>query len=113
MKTFFTLKGIIQHLLQEMGIKQVTFEAETNHSSYHPGRCASIYAAEKLLGTMGEIHPMVNKYYDLDKDKCYTAELNGDLLLELASVAPLYKAPAKVSFNCKGSCPGSGGRYTG
>ncbi len=88
---FFTLKGIVQHLLEKMGIKQISYEAETNHPSYHPGRCATVYADGKLLGTMGEIHPIVGKNYDLDKDRCYAAEINGNLLLEMASVKPLYQ----------------------
>ncbi|RQD69963.1 MAG: phenylalanine--tRNA ligase subunit beta [Tindallia sp. MSAO_Bac2] len=94
-ENFFTLKGIVQHLFREMGLEQITFESESNHPSYHPGRCAAIYSNGKLLGTLGEIHPMVSKNYDIDKERCYAAELNGDLLLELASVAPLYKSLPK------------------
>lgn len=88
---FFTLKGILEHLLNKMGIQQIVYEEEPNHPSYHPGRCANVYAEGKLLGTMGEIHPMVGENYDLDSERCYAAEINGDLLLEMAVVNPVYQ----------------------
>ncbi|SFH58680.1 phenylalanyl-tRNA synthetase beta subunit [Tindallia magadiensis] len=92
---FFTLKGVVQFLLAKIGINEVVYESETNHPTYHPGRCATIYAKGKLLGNIGEIHPKVGQQYDLDKERCYIAELNADLLLDMASVAPQYKALPK------------------
>lgn len=39
---FFTLKGMIVEMLNVIGIKKVTFEAESEYGVYHPGRCARI-----------------------------------------------------------------------
>jgi phenylalanyl-tRNA synthetase, beta subunit, non-spirochete bacterial len=43
---FFTLKGVVEALLEEFGIGNLTFEAETEYGVYHPGRCARIIAGE-------------------------------------------------------------------
>lgn len=39
---FFTLKGMVEELLAEMGITDLIFEAESEYGVYHPGRCARI-----------------------------------------------------------------------
>ncbi|MEG0291497.1 MAG: phenylalanine--tRNA ligase subunit beta [Anaerovoracaceae bacterium] len=39
---FFELKGMIVELLENLGIKDVEFVAETEYGVYHPGRCARI-----------------------------------------------------------------------
>lgn len=39
---FFTLKGMVEELLNVMGIRNVTFIAESEYGIYHPGRCARI-----------------------------------------------------------------------
>lgn len=41
-ESFFTLKGMIEELLNVFGIKNVLFEAESEYGVYHPGRCARI-----------------------------------------------------------------------
>ncbi len=66
-KDFFTMKGVLCELLDTLGVKKYHLEAETNHSTYHPGRCANIvYGDNHILGTIGEIHPKVLKNYDID-----------------------------------------------
>lgn len=39
---FFTLKGMVVELLNVLGIKNVTFQPESEYGVYHPGRCARI-----------------------------------------------------------------------
>ncbi len=39
---FFTLKGMVLELLENLGITEVTFQREENYGVYHPGRCARI-----------------------------------------------------------------------
>ena len=54
---FFDLKGIVQNLLDDLGIKNAEFEADTESPAYHPGRCAKICAGGKIIGTIGQLHP--------------------------------------------------------
>ena len=94
---FFTLKGAVEALLRELRITNVTFTACGADPSYHPGRCAGVYAGEKLLGVMGQIHPAVAAKYDVDCE-LYCGELSFDALLEAqgpgAEYAPLPRFPA-------------------
>ena len=51
---FFQLKGAVERILAGLRITDVTFEAEHDNPSYHPGRCAKVYAGGKLLGVLGD-----------------------------------------------------------
>ncbi|KAB3535418.1 phenylalanine--tRNA ligase subunit beta [Alkaliphilus pronyensis] len=87
---FFTLKGAVEGLLKGSGIDDFEFEAEKNHPTYHPGRCANLFIGGNVAGTLGEIHPEVMNNYSLDK-KSYCAELDFSILLALARVDRSYK----------------------
>lgn len=71
---FFTLKGVVQNLLNAFGIYACKFTSDAPEY-YHPGRKASVYADGEKLGELGEIHPDVAASYDIDK-RVYVAELN-------------------------------------
>ena len=67
----------------------MTFEAESGNPSYHPGRCAKVYAGGKLLGVLGQIHPLVAANYGVDTE-LYTAELQLDEMLTARGATPVY-----------------------
>ncbi len=94
---FFTMKGAVEALLRELRMEDVTFTACQSDPSYHPGRCAGVYAGEKLLGVMGQIHPAVTANYGVDCE-LYCAELSFEALLEAqgpgAEYTPLPRFPA-------------------
>ena len=50
---FFSFKGGIETLLHELRITDVRYVACTGNDSYHPGRCAKVYAGETYLGVFG------------------------------------------------------------
>lgn len=56
---FFTIKGAVETVLEGLRISDVRFTAERENPSYHPGRCAKVYAGDTLLGVVGQIHPHV------------------------------------------------------
>ncbi|MBD5150691.1 MAG: phenylalanine--tRNA ligase subunit beta [Oscillibacter sp.] len=89
--TFFTMKGAVEALLRELRITGVTFIACQADPSYHPGRCAGVYAGEKLLGVIGQIHPAVAANYDVDCE-LYCAELSFEALLEVQGPGAEYSA---------------------
>lgn len=91
---FFTLKGAVETLLDRLGIKEYEFVVEKNHPSYHPGRCANVIAGDRVLGTIGELHPVVIENYDLNQ-RCYCGELDFSILLELTRMERLYEPLAK------------------
>ena len=87
---FFAFKGGIETLLRELRIADVKYVACTDNASYHPGRCANVYAGEKLLGVFGQIHPLVAANYGVDTE-IYTAELSFEAMYEMRGGIPVYQ----------------------
>lgn len=94
---FFTLKGVIETLLDKLGIKGHEYVREKNDPTFHPGRTASIILGDHVLGTVGEIHPDVLENFGM-KERVYVAELNFELLVLASNLGrkytPLPKYPS-------------------
>ncbi len=94
---FFTLKGTVETLLDELHVKNAEFTAVTDEPTYHPGRTAKVTANGISLGIIGEIHPSVSRKYDIDVP-CYMAELSFDAVKAAINddikYKPLPKFPA-------------------
>ncbi len=72
---FFSMKGEIVALLEQLNAKPATFVAEKHNPSYHPGRCANILIDGKVMGVLGQIHPLIVENYGIGAD-VYVAELD-------------------------------------
>ncbi len=93
---FFDLKGVIDVLLEELHIPAVKYQIDSA-STYHPGKCAALVVGDKVLGTLGEIHPQVKANYDFGAAPVQAADLDLDGLLALIpaqfDVAPVPAYP--------------------
>ena len=87
---FFSFKGSIETLLHELRITDVKYVACTDNASYHPGRCACVYAGDTLLGVFGQIHPLVAANYGVDTE-IYAAELSFEAMYEKRGDIPVYQ----------------------
>ncbi len=104
---FYSLKGVIENILESAGIKYAKFVSYSDDAAYHPGRCAKIFAADgKELGIFGQIHPLTAKNYGVDTS-IYAAELSFDAIFDAADMKidykPLPKFPSvsrDFSFIC-------------
>lgn len=103
---FYTIKGVIENILEKAGIEKAKFVSCSDDAAYHPGRCARIYAGETLLGTFGQIHPLTANNYGISTP-VYAAELSFDEIWNAADMTidykPLPKFPATsrdFSFIC-------------
>lgn len=76
---FYVLKGIIENILEGLGITKYNIISHSNNESYHPGRTATINIGNIPIITFGEIHPLVAQNYNLS-EKVYVAEVNVDKL---------------------------------
>ena len=74
-ENFFTLKGEVDALLEQLNVHPATYVADTKNPSYHPGRCADIMIDGKKLGVIGQIHPLVAEGYSISGE-VYVAELD-------------------------------------
>ena len=108
---FFAIKGVVEEILDGMRVENVSFRAESGNPSYHPGRCAAVYAGEECLGVVGQLHPLTAANYGVDAE-LYTAELWLDKILANRGATPVYQPlprfPAvtrDISVTCESSIP--------
>ncbi len=87
---FFVLKGWVEALAEGLKLGKLRFEPERTNPSYHPGRCAKVWAGERPLGVLGQIHPAVAENYGVETE-LYCAELSFEALLEVLGGIPVYK----------------------
>lgn len=78
---FYDLKGIVENLLKELKVKDVAFR-ESSLPMLHPGRQAAIFSGELKIGTLGEIHPGVQRRLDVPQ-RIFFAEINLHDLLQV------------------------------
>ena len=87
---YLDLKGIVENVIDGLGITKAKYVRESENPSYHPGKTASLMVRNKKVGVFGEIHPDVTESYGIDVD-CYVAELDLDVLFEASSTTKTYK----------------------
>ncbi len=97
---YFHLKGIVEMLLERMGVSGWEIAAKTNESVFHPGRCAELTINGQSLGLLGEVHPAICENYSMST-RMLVASLDAELLFNLAgdrqiSYKPLPRFPASV-----------------
>ena len=114
---FFTLKGMVETILETAGLHDCTYKACATDTPFgetcalHPGRSAVIYAGETPIGYLGEVHPTVQKNYEIGT-RTYVAKLLIDEMQPLAQTEityqPLPKFPAitrDLSLVCADKVP--------
>ncbi len=88
---FFSVKGQVDAVLSELHIRNISYKApQTPPSYYHPGRCAEVYSGNRLLGILGQVHPTVQKNYEIDVP-VYLIELPLQALYQYHSAKTEYK----------------------
>ncbi len=107
---FFRLKGCIEAILSELRVDNVAFSADSSNPAYHPGRCAVLRSGDTVLGTLGQVHPLVAGAYDLDDT--YVAEIDLAVLLSVRApekkYVPLPRFPAisrDIAVVCDSAVP--------
>lgn len=92
---FFDLKGIIEHLMDVLGIgEQAEYETEKTLTWMHPGRTASVAIGGEAAGYLGELHPQVAKNYNIGT-RVYLAVLDMEKLTAHANRKAVYQALPK------------------
>ena len=71
---FYYLKGIIERLAEEFGLK-LEYRLAENQSLLHPGRSTDIYLHNQCVGFLGEIHPSLEKEWGLERPVVFELEL--------------------------------------
>ncbi len=62
---FFDAKGIAEVLLRDLN-REPVFKTGTAESFLHPGASVSVVSGGQTIGTVGELHPEVAAYFEID-----------------------------------------------
>lgn len=94
---FFTLKGVVEEVLNAAGIADYDVTAVTDDATYHPGRTAQITINGERCALLGEIAPLVQENYGIGM-RVYIACIDFDVLfrnrLQQRFYQPLPKFPS-------------------
>lgn len=82
---FYDMKGVVEALLAGLHVEDVRFETATD-ASFHPGKCAKVFAGDVELGVFGEVHPQVQEHYAFGTAAVMAAELDMGLLKDVTPV---------------------------
>ena len=92
---FFTMKGVVEEFLEKVGLTgRKSYSPEDKKPYLHPGRQADIMYGKKVLGYLGEIHPLVADTYGIG-EKAYVAVIDMGAVTELATFDRKYTGIAR------------------
>jgi phenylalanyl-tRNA synthetase beta chain len=92
---FYDLKGIVETFLKRLQVKEFQIRP-AEHISFNPGKCAKLFIKDQLIGTLGELHPLVKEHYDMPEGPLLAAKF--DLTLLLSLVPDRYEVTAIPTF---------------
>jgi phenylalanyl-tRNA synthetase beta chain len=87
---FYDAKGDLEAIA---GAGLLEFRPGGRHPSCHPGRCASVWAGDRQVGVVGELHPKLQLKYELAAAPVLF-EIDCDVLL--AGRAPRYSGVSRM-----------------
>ncbi len=76
------MKGVVEQLLTQLRITDVSWQTQHNESFYHPGKSCALYQGKRLLGTLGELHPEIVHNFDLGQS-VILCDINVEALFEI------------------------------
>ncbi|MDR2647626.1 MAG: phenylalanine--tRNA ligase subunit beta [Oscillospiraceae bacterium] len=86
---YFTIKGIADELLAQLGITGYDVRRGSD-PSYHPGRCAELLIDGAPFAVLGEIASQIAENYDLSA-RLYAAQIDFDTLFAQQNTARIYR----------------------
>lgn len=92
---FYTIKGIVMSIFNLLGIDENRYSLERVEDSnkfYHPGRSCYILMGKKKIGVIGQIHPLMEKKYDVTT--CFVAELDLATILDIKTNKIKFEEPS-------------------
>jgi phenylalanyl-tRNA synthetase beta chain len=107
---FFDLKGVIELIIERLGISNVRYVALTDDERFHPVRAAALEIVPMVkgkpnnegstrVGVFGELHPDVAERFGIKKARVLAAELDLDVLIGASQpprYAPISRFPATI-----------------
>ena len=95
---YFDLKGVVEALLQRLALERQAQWRRGTHPAFHPGRCAEVLVGDRVVGVLGDIHPLVRAAYDLPEQPVVALEWDLEALLDAARDAESQKKISAISI---------------
>ena len=83
---YFDVKGMVDAVLDLFGLDDVEW-TPIEHPALHPGRAGEVRYRDQRIGIAGEVHPRLAVELGVEDMRLAIAELNVQLILELAATA--------------------------
>ena len=87
---FYDLKGIVEELLDSLGIDDYEFEPEAENPVFHPGRAARLIIDGLVSGVIGEVHPEIGEKFEAP-ERSYIGVIDVEPLIKNSSIMKTYK----------------------
>ena len=92
---FFDMKGVCEEFFEKVGMKKKPhYTPDSNKTYLHPGRQANIVYEGKVVGYLGEVHPLVADNYGIG-DRAYVAVIDIKDILEFCGFNHKFTGIAK------------------
>jgi phenylalanyl-tRNA synthetase beta chain len=91
---FFDAKGVVEAVLENLDIGGVSWSTDSPEAYFHPGKSCRVFAGRDCIGSVGEIHPVVQKNFDIEKP-VYCFELDFEKLVKYSRSKKTISAPSK------------------
>ncbi len=77
---FDDIKGVVESVLEFLGVAGARWTAATDVLAFHPGKTARVWLGDQLVGVVGALHPAVEEEFGIDQP-CWLFELDLDRVL--------------------------------
>ena len=92
---FFTMKGVVEEFFYQVGMTmKAEYDPKSGRPYLHPGRQANIVYDGKVVGYLGEVHPIVAANYNI-KDRVYVAVIDMPSIMDETTFDRKYEGIAK------------------
>ena len=92
---FFTMKGVVEEFFYKVGMTmKAEYDPKSGRPYLHPGRQANIVYDGKVVGYLGEVHPIVAANYNI-KDRVYVAVIDMPSIMDETTFDRKYEGIAK------------------
>ena len=99
MLDFFDVKGVVETLLERLGIA-VSFEPSQDNTLIPSSRAAILVESESV-GTIGELHPRVAEIFDISSHPVYPFEIDLERLLPATATRRQYRPIPKFPVSLR------------
>jgi len=92
---FYDAKGVLEALLEELGVQNVVFERGEARPGYHPENAAQVRLGDTVAAHVGGIDPKVSEAYEIHPDAAFLFELDIPSLMEALPLEKEYTPYAR------------------